>query len=105
MSRARFDETGLGEPAVWSEQGWYWMLYTARDRKEYGDWGSRVRAMGCIGRRVSEQPVLAGAHPGIRLWSAIRTCLRTDPACVCTSEGERSRNRRRTWMDRSGTLR
>jgi predicted GH43/DUF377 family glycosyl hydrolase len=28
------DEAGLGEPAVWSSQGFYWMLYTARDFEE-----------------------------------------------------------------------
>ena len=27
-----FDENGLGEPAVWSSHGFYWMLYTGRDR-------------------------------------------------------------------------
>ena len=29
-----FDEKGLGEPAVWQSHGWYWMLYTGRDRDE-----------------------------------------------------------------------
>jgi len=29
-----FDENGLGEPAVWSSGGTYWMLYTGRDRGE-----------------------------------------------------------------------
>jgi predicted GH43/DUF377 family glycosyl hydrolase len=29
-----FDEQGLGEPAVWQSMGWYWMLYTGRDRDE-----------------------------------------------------------------------
>jgi predicted GH43/DUF377 family glycosyl hydrolase len=29
-----FDEQGLGEPAVWQSMGWYWMLYTGRDREE-----------------------------------------------------------------------
>jgi predicted GH43/DUF377 family glycosyl hydrolase len=29
-----FDEIGLGEPAVWQSHGWYWMLYTGRDRHE-----------------------------------------------------------------------
>ena len=27
-----FDENGLGEPAVWTSGGSYWMLYTGRDR-------------------------------------------------------------------------
>lgn len=29
-----FDENGLGEPAVWIAHGYYWMLYTGRDRGE-----------------------------------------------------------------------
>jgi predicted GH43/DUF377 family glycosyl hydrolase len=29
-----FDENGLGEPAVWASHGYYWMLYTGRDRSE-----------------------------------------------------------------------
>lgn len=29
-----FDENGLGEPAVWSHQGSYWMLYTGRAHNE-----------------------------------------------------------------------
>jgi len=29
-----FDEGGVGEPAVWSASGWYWMLYTGRDSRE-----------------------------------------------------------------------
>jgi predicted GH43/DUF377 family glycosyl hydrolase len=31
---AAFDEMGLGEPAVWSSGGSYWMLYTGRARGE-----------------------------------------------------------------------
>lgn len=29
-----FDERGVGEPAAWTASGWYWMLYTGRDRQE-----------------------------------------------------------------------
>lgn len=29
-----FDENGLGEPAVWTAHGFYWMLYTGRNRAE-----------------------------------------------------------------------
>ncbi len=29
-----FDESGLGEPAVWAAGGYYWMLYSGRDRAE-----------------------------------------------------------------------
>ena len=57
----RFDETGLGEPAVWNEQGWYWMLYTARDRKEFRRLGLARSRDGVHWSRVTEQPVLAGA--------------------------------------------
>ena len=34
-----FDEMGLGEPAVWIAQGYYWMLYTGRDAQ-------RIRRLG-----------------------------------------------------------
>ena len=30
-----FDEAGLGEPAVWQSHGFYWMLYTGRDVREF----------------------------------------------------------------------
>src|SRR5712692_5494991 len=30
-----FDEKGLGEPAVWTSHGYYWMLYTGRDLIEH----------------------------------------------------------------------
>ena len=82
----RFDETGLGEPAVWSEQGWYWMLYTARDRKEYRRLGLARSNDGVHWARVSEQPVLAGAHSWDSAVVVIRTSFRTDPESVCTSE-------------------
>ncbi len=29
-----FDERGVGEPAVWTSHGWYWMLFTGRDKDE-----------------------------------------------------------------------
>ena len=31
----QFDERGVGEPAVWTAFGWYWMLYTGRDHNEW----------------------------------------------------------------------
>lgn len=55
-----FDELGLGEPAVWSEQGWYWMLYTGRDRKEYRSLGLAQSRDGITWSRVTEQSVLVG---------------------------------------------
>lgn len=66
----RFDETGLGEPAVWSEQGWYWMLYTARDRKEQRRLGLARSRDGVNWSRVTEQPVLSGESA----WNAAVVC-------------------------------
>ena len=66
----RFDETGLGEPAVWSEQGWYWMLYTARDRKEHRRLGLARSSDGVQWSRVSEQAVLSGGHA----WNSAVVC-------------------------------
>jgi predicted GH43/DUF377 family glycosyl hydrolase len=65
-----FDETGLGEPAVWNEKGWYWMLYTARDRKEYRRLGLARSANGVHWSRVSEQPILAGRQA----WNSAVIC-------------------------------
>lgn len=55
-----FDELGLGEPAVWPDQGWYWMLYTARDRKEERRLGLARSRDGVSWTRVTDQPVAAG---------------------------------------------
>lgn len=44
----QFDERGVGEPAVWTAFGWYWMLYTGRDHNEW--------------RRIG----LARSHDGVR---------------------------------------
>ena len=56
-----FDENGLGEPAVWVAHGYYWMLYTGRDRSE-------VRRLGLArsrdGIEWEKQPdVFAGGQP------------------------------------------
>lgn len=57
-----FDEIGLGEPAVWSQHGWYWMLYTGRDRKEYRRLGLARSRDGVNWVRVTDQPLLSGTH-------------------------------------------
>ncbi len=56
-----FDENGLGEPAVWAAHGYYWMLYTGRDRGE-------VRRLGLARSRDGvaweKQPsVFSGGQP------------------------------------------
>ncbi len=63
-----FDEKGVGEPAVWSANGFHWMLYTGRDLEE-------VRRMGLArstdGVRWKKLPmVIAGDQP----WDAKVVC-------------------------------
>ena len=65
-----FDETGLGEPAVWASDNWYWMLYTARDRKEYRLLGLARSRDGVTWSRVSTAPVLSGSSP----WNSAVVC-------------------------------
>ena len=74
-----FDETGLGEPAVWQEQGSYWMLYTARDRREVRRLGLARSQDGVRWQRATTDPVLAGPHP----WNSAVVC---DPT-VLPAEG------------------
>lgn len=70
-----FDEFGLGEPAVWSQHGWYWMLYTGRDRNEYRRLGLARSRDGVKWSRVTDQPVLSGTHD----WDSKVVC---DPTVI-----------------------
>jgi len=65
-----FDETGLGEPAVWQEQQSYWMLYTARDPKEFRRLGLARSQDGVHWERVTTKPVLGGDQP----WNSAVVC-------------------------------
>ncbi|HYO83466.1 MAG TPA: hypothetical protein VES20_18840, partial [Bryobacteraceae bacterium] len=65
-----FDDVGLGEPAVWADQGWWWMLYTARDRKEYRRLGLARSRDGIRWERVSTKPVFEGREP----WESAVVC-------------------------------
>jgi predicted GH43/DUF377 family glycosyl hydrolase len=56
-----FDEQGLGEPAVWHSLGWYWMLYTGRDRDERRRMGLAQSRDGVVWRRLPG--VFAGQEP------------------------------------------
>jgi predicted GH43/DUF377 family glycosyl hydrolase len=58
-----FDENGLGEPAVWAQRGYYWMLYTGRDRYENRRMGLARSRDGANWERVPGAPVLAGTEP------------------------------------------
>ena len=75
-----FDETGLGEPAIWQEQGSYWMLYTARDPREYRRIGLARSQDGVRWQRVTTEPVLAGGQP----WNAKVVC---DPTVLPADDG------------------
>ena len=75
-----FDELGLGEPAVWSSGGAYWMLYTGRAR------GEKRR----IGLARSNDGVHWFREPlvieGDRAWDREVVC---DPTVELTPEGIR----------------
>jgi sucrose-6-phosphate hydrolase SacC (GH32 family) len=48
------DDRGLGEPAVWQSQGWYWMLFTGRDANENRSLGLARSVDGVKWTRSSE---------------------------------------------------
>lgn len=70
-----FDETGLGEPAVWPWQGRYWMAYTGRDRREHRRIGLAWSEDGIHWRRMPAETVLEGTQP----WNAKVVC---DPSVL-----------------------
>ena len=75
-----FDEMGLGEPAVWSSGGFYWMLYTGRDRDERRRLGLARSPDGVHWERDSSFKPLAGAEP----WNSQVLC---DPSVELTTDG------------------
>ncbi len=58
-----FDENGLGEPAVWSSGGSYWMLYTGRDRGERRRIGLARSSDGVHWERDFRFMPIAGTEP------------------------------------------
>jgi predicted GH43/DUF377 family glycosyl hydrolase len=62
-STGAFDENGLGEPAVWSSGGMYWMLYTGRDRNERRRIGLAKSPDGVHWERELKFAPIAGAQP------------------------------------------
>jgi len=75
-----FDDDGLGEPAVWASHGYYWMLYTGRDR-------SQMRRLGLARSRngidwAKLPTIVAGDQP----WDSKALC---DPTVLL--EGARVR--------------
>lgn len=72
-----FDAQGLGEPAVWTARGYYWMLYTGRDRDE-------VRRLGLARSRngVSWEK-LSTAIAGEQAWDSKVIC---DATVIATGD-------------------
>jgi len=58
-----FDEVGLGEPAVWTSHGRYWMLYTGRDRQENRRIGLAWSLDGVRWTRLPADTVFSGTRP------------------------------------------
>jgi predicted GH43/DUF377 family glycosyl hydrolase len=63
-----FDEAGLGEPAVWAARGYYWLLYTGRDRNRYRRLGIARSTDGVRWERLPD--VFKGDRP----WDAAVLC-------------------------------
>jgi predicted GH43/DUF377 family glycosyl hydrolase len=70
-----FDEQGLGEPAVWTSRGRYWMLYTGRDRREIRRIGLAWSRDGVRWQRLPASTVFAGREA----WNSKVVC---DPAVL-----------------------
>ncbi len=77
-----FDENGVGEPAVWTSGGAWWMLYTGRDRGERRRIGLAKSADGIHWERDLTFPPIAGAEP----WDSLVVC---DPSIEVTAGGVR----------------
>ena len=74
-----FDENGVGEPAVWTSGGRWWMLYTGRDRKEQRRMGLAQSTDGVRWERVPNF-VVAGESP----WDSQVVC---DPSVEQMPDG------------------
>ncbi len=85
-----FDENGLGEPAVWQGQGWYWMLYTGRHRSERRSLGVARSRDGVHWEKRNE--IFAGTES----W---------DSAVVCDPTVELSGSTVRVWFGGGDTAR
>lgn len=77
-----FDERALGEPAVWSSGGWWWMLYTGSDRAEHRKIGLAKSADGVDWERDPGFPPITGGEP----WDSAVVC---DPTVEVLSDSVR----------------
>jgi sucrose-6-phosphate hydrolase SacC (GH32 family) len=78
-SPGAFDENGLGEPAVWTSGGQWWMLYTGRDKKEQRRLGLARSADGVRWERIPNF-VISGMNP----WDSQVVC---DPSVEPMPDG------------------
>ena len=76
------DERGQGEPAVWRQDGWYWMLFTGRDRQErrrlalarsldgvhWEQLPQIIAGQAAWNRAVVCDPTVLAGGDGVRLW-------------------------------------
>ena len=75
-----FDGNGLGEPAVWDAGGYYWMLYTGRDRNE-------IRRLGLARSKNGVQwEKMKTVFAGDQTWDSKVLC---DPTVLPGPEGLR----------------
>ena len=77
--RGAFDEVGLGEPAVWTSGGAWWMLYTGRDRMEHRRIGLARSVDGVHWEREPGFTSIAGTEA----WNSVVMC---DPAVFLSKE-------------------
>lgn len=75
-----FDENGLGEPAVWASNGYYWMLYTGQDRNAMRKLGMARSRNGVDWEKLPS--VFAGDQP----WDSKVVC---DPSVLVEGSGVR----------------
>jgi predicted GH43/DUF377 family glycosyl hydrolase len=74
-----FDENGLGEPAVWTSGGQWWMLYTGRDKGERRRLGLAHSADGVRWERVPNFVIV-----GMNTWNKEVVC---DPSVEQMPDG------------------
>jgi predicted GH43/DUF377 family glycosyl hydrolase len=79
-SDGAFDEVGLGEPAVWTSGGSWWMLYTGRDRNERRRIGLARSPDGVTWERDPRFPPLSGGES----WNSQVVC---DPQVEIRRDG------------------
>jgi sucrose-6-phosphate hydrolase SacC (GH32 family) len=77
-----FDEHAVGEPAVWSSGGSWWMLYTGSDRTEHRKIGLAKSSDGIHWERDRSFPPIAGTEP----WDSAVIC---DPSVEVLADSVR----------------